>query len=638
MVAALRRLPGQAIEPLILFPGIAVALLSIIWGTTLRLTNVGLAAAERAVAVSAQLQAETYEAQIVRALREIDQTLRYVKHVHELDRRRPVLQELRDHELLPPGRLFTVSIADVNGRVTASTHASSGATTSADHSYFRMQHNAGNMLVGHPRKQEDAVGWTLQFSRRLDAPDGSFAGTVIVSVAADYFVSGYDVARMGEAGVMGLLGTDGVFRIRRSGDIAWAGDIAPYAALVPGEAEPAGDAKLSESPWDYIPRYTSVRRLYEFPLAVVVGLSAEEQLASALGQRRIHFWQASGASLVLLLILMALGRMRRRLDLGRLRASEEQVAHAVRVEYLAFHDGLTSLPNRSLFSNLLGQSIKLAHRHERRLAVLFLDLDRFKHINDTLGHEAGDQLLQEVAVRLRASLRESDVVARLGGDEFVAMLSELEDEAYVAGVAQKILLAIGLPYVLRGQELRVTASIGISIYPQDGLDEQALMKNADIAMYQAKEEGRNSFRFFSEKLNAYSLERLALEAALRQALERGEFELHYQARREIQGHRITGMEALLRWQHPELGAVTPLTFLPVAEESGLMVPIGKWVLATACRQNRAWAAQGFGGLSMAVNLTARQFNDEHLLADLAAILAKPAWTGAIWSSRSARAC
>jgi diguanylate cyclase (GGDEF)-like protein len=608
-----------ATEAHILFPALAVFFLALIWGGTWQLTRAQLAAAELAVAVSAQQQGETYEAQVVRALREIDQTLKYVKYVHELDRRRPVLEELNSRGLLPSRRLFVVSITDSGGNVIASTQARS-VTSAVDRAYFTMQRPAGTLFVGHPRKQDGKEGWTLHFSRRLDASDGSYAGSAIVAVAADYFVSGYDAAKMGENGVMGLLGTDGIFRVRRAGDTVWAGDIAPYPELIPADAESAGVGTLSRNSWDDVPRYTSVRRLYDFPVAVVVGLSAEEQLAPAFRGRHVRWGEASAASLMLILVLAALGYMRRQLDQSRRRASEEQVAHAARVEHLAYHDGLTGLPNRSLFSNLLSQSLKLAQRHTRRLAVLFLDLDRFKHINDTLGHEAGDQLLKEVAVRLRASVRESDTIARLGGDEFVAMLPEIEDARVVPTIARRILAEIARPFLLRGQEFRVTASIGISIYPQDGLDEQTLKKNADIAMYHAKEEGKNNFRFFSEKLNAFSLERLTLDSALRNALERGEFALHYQSKRQLRGHAITGMEALLRWQHPDLGTVPPLQFIPVAEESGLIVPIGKWVIRTACRQNRQWARQGFEGLSMAVNLTARQFTDENLLVDIAAIL------------------
>ena len=274
-----------------------------------------------------------------------------------------------------------------------------------------------------------------------------------------------------------------------------------------------------------------------------------------------------------------------------------------------------------MFSQSLTQCINAARRYERRLAVVFLDLDHFKQINDTLGHEAGDQLLKEVAARLKGCVRESDTVARLGGDEFVVLLPELENEQYAAVVAQKILTATARPFTVMGQEFRVTASIGISTYPRDGLDEQTLTKNADIAMYQAKSEGKNNFQFYSAKLNANSLERLALESSLRQALERNEFRLFYQAKRDISSGRITGMEALLRWQHPDLGIVAPMQFIPIAEETGLIVPIGKWILKTVCLQSMAWQRQGLPPLCIAVNLTARQFLDEHLLADVTAILA-----------------
>jgi diguanylate cyclase (GGDEF)-like protein len=207
--------------------------------------------------------------------------------------------------------------------------------------------------------------------------------------------------------------------------------------------------------------------------------------------------RATASSALLILIVAVLGRMSRQLALSRQRAVEEHIAHAERVEYLAYHDGLTTLPNRRLFSELLRQSINQAVRHDRQLAVLFLDLDHFKHINDTRGHEAGDLLLQEVATRLKACLRGSDTVARLGGDEFVVLLPELDEEKYVHTVAQKILSAVAMPFVLSGKEYRVTASIGISAYPQDGLDEKTLIKNADSAMYQAKKAGHNKFQFYS---------------------------------------------------------------------------------------------------------------------------------------------
>ncbi len=299
---------------------------------------------------------------------------------------------------------------------------------------------------------------------------------------------------------------------------------------------------------------------------------------------------------------------------------QERIRSEKRVQYLAYHDSLTDLPNRGMFSTLLNHGISLAHRHNNGLAVLFLDLDRFKNINDTLGHEAGDALLQEVGKRLRLCLRASDTVARLGGDEFVILLETLDRKELVAVVAQKMLTAIVQPFILLGQEFHVTASIGIGIYPQDGQDEQSLMKNADIAMYQAKTVGKNNYQFYSAQLNANSLERLALESGLRRALEYNEFELHYQPKIDLRTGRITGMEALLRWRHPELGIVAPGKFIQIAEETGLICPIGRWVLKTACMQNKVWQEQGLPRLSMAVNLSARQFSDENLLSDITSIL------------------
>ncbi|MHB1075213.1 putative bifunctional diguanylate cyclase/phosphodiesterase [Thiobacillus sp.] len=619
--AALRRGLGLATEPHILYPAIAVLALTAIWATTLRQIKVERAAAEYTAAVSSHQLVETYEAQVVRALREIDQALKSVKYAIELRGNQAALPELKARDLLPPDLLFTFSIVDDTGNIVASSRPSTMGNV-ADRNIFQSQRQTDALSVGRPRKNPDSGEWALQFSRRLDATDGSFSGIVMVEVDAAYFVSGYEASKLGAHGVLGILGTDGMFRVRRSGDTVSAGDTTDLGAMaVHSEDETKSEAALTINPWDGVQRYTSVRQLYAFPLVVIVGLSADEQLAAARRNIRADLWRATAGSLVLLLILTILGRMSRQLALSRQRAAEEQVAHAERVEYLAYHDGLTGLPNRSLFSKLLGQSIHQAHRHNRQLAVLFLDLDHFKHINDTLGHEAGDQLLQEVANRLKACLRDSDTVARLGGDEFVVLLPELDEGKYVSAVAQKILSAVARPFILVGEEFRVTASIGISTYPQDGLDEQTLTKNADIAMYQAKEEGKNNFQFYSEKLNALSLERLTLESSLRHALEYHEFQLHYQVKQDIHSGRITGMEALLRWQHPDLGTVAPMQFIPVAEETGLIVPIGRWVLSTACMQNVAWQKQGLPHLSMAVNLTPRQFYDGNLLADLTAILA-----------------
>ena len=617
----LRRCLAWVTEPVILFPAIALLVLGIVWGTTLNLIKVERAAAEHAAAGSSDELAETYEAQVVRALREIDLTLQFVKYAYELGGRQAVLQELKEKSLLPPALLFTVSIADSTGNVVASSSKLSTMANIADQDYFQIPRQIDDLAIGRPPHGAGAATGKLHFSRRLDTPDGKFAGIVTIAVDAAYFVSGYETSKLGEHGMLGILGVDGVFRARRTGEAVSAGDKLDYTAVVPAVNQAGREAVLSTKLWDGVPRYTAARQLYEFPLAVIVGLSADEQLAATQQTAHVYLRRAAAGSLVLILIAAALSRMSRQLTASRLRVVDDQLAHSARVEYLAYHDSLTALPNRSLFSKLLGQGIHQAHRYNKRLAVMFLDLDRFKQINDTLGHEAGDQLLKEIATRLKACLRDSDTVARLGGDEFVVLLPELAEEPDVAIVAQKILSAVARPFTLLGQEFRITASIGISTYPQDGADEQTLTKNADIAMYQAKEEGKNNFQFYSETLNANSLERLTLESSLRHALERGEFELHYQAKRDILSGRITGMEALLRWQHPDLGVIAPMQFIPLAEESGLIVPIGKWVLKTACLQNVAWQKQGLPHLSMAINLTARQFFDEGLVPDLTTILA-----------------
>ncbi len=287
-----------------------------------------------------------------------------------------------------------------------------------------------------------------------------------------------------------------------------------------------------------------------------------------------------------------------------------------RVQHLATHDSLTGLPNRLMFGQLLNHAIQSAKRYKRQLAVFFIDLDRFKIINDSLGHDAGDQLLQEIAIRFKQSLRAADVIARLGGDEFVILIEEVSDSKHVATVARKILAAAIKPFVILGQECRVTASIGISIYSEDAEDEQSLMKNADIAMYHAKEEGKNNYQFYSKDIQSKSIERLSIETNLRFALERNELSLHYQAKVDFKTNTINGVEALLRWQNPYLGSVTPTQFIPVAEESGLIMPIGKWVIRTACAQNVAWQQQGLPPICMAVNLSLRQLMDEFLVEDI----------------------
>ncbi len=299
----------------------------------------------------------------------------------------------------------------------------------------------------------------------------------------------------------------------------------------------------------------------------------------------------------------------------------EQVRTAqVKLDHLAHHDGLTDLPNRMLLQDRLGQAIEAARRHGSQLAVLFMDLDRFKHINDSLGHSVGDELLKSVAQRLVACVRQSDTVSRQGGDEFVLLLSGIEHAEDAAQFAQKILTAIALPHYIDGHDLHVSVSIGIGIYPADGRDVDALLKCADTAMYHAKENGRNNYKFFEREMNARAVERQAIEASLRRGLERQEFVLHYQPKIALHTGAIVGVEALIRWQHPQRGLLQPIEFVAIAEDCGLIRPIGRWVLREACQQAQAWLQAGLPPITMAVNTSALEFRADDFLENLRAIL------------------
>ncbi len=284
--------------------------------------------------------------------------------------------------------------------------------------------------------------------------------------------------------------------------------------------------------------------------------------------------------------------------------------------YVATHDTLTGLLNRYMFNQRFAHALNNALRYNKSMALLFLDLDRFKFINDTLGHPFGDRLLVEVGNRLRLCLRESDSIARFGGDEFVALIEDFTAPSDVISVAQKILHAVRWPFLLEGEICHVTASIGISLYPADGNDLATLLKNADIAIYRAKEQGKNNYVFYSEDMNQHLSTRIAIESKLQGALERNEFVLYYEPKVEVNTGRITGMEALIRWQHPELGLIQPVDFITIAENSGLIVPIGAWVLRTACAHSQSLQDRMPGPLTVSVNLSARQFEDKHLLRDI----------------------
>jgi diguanylate cyclase (GGDEF)-like protein len=291
-------------------------------------------------------------------------------------------------------------------------------------------------------------------------------------------------------------------------------------------------------------------------------------------------------------------------DITDLKSAEEQV------QFLAYYDALTGLPNRALFQDRLAQALATARRHREKAALLFLNIDRFKTINESLGHSVGDRLLKEFAERLRSCAREQDTLARLGADEFVLVLTAVKDVADAVIATDRLMKAIAAEYVIHGHSLSVTCSVGIGIFPDHAADPETLAKNAEAAMHSVKEQGANGFQFFTQDMNARALERLTLESGLRGALDRGELFLAYQPLVDILTGRITGAEALLRWRHPRLGLVPPTKFIPIAENSGLIIPIGEWVLKAACEQAREWQDQGVPPIPVAVNVSALQFRQE----------------------------
>lgn len=313
-----------------------------------------------------------------------------------------------------------------------------------------------------------------------------------------------------------------------------------------------------------------------------------------------------------------------RLNVGRriTKLQDDLLSIKETLKMQATHDSLTGLPNRLLFSDRLTYGLAQAKRHNHTLSVMFLDLDGFKYINDTLGHDVGDLLLKEVAGRLTHSLREADTIARMGGDEFTVILNDCEGEVGASAVANKILEAFAAPFNLEGRELYITTSVGISMFPNDGLDVETLVKNADTAMYRAKERGRNNYKMYTQALNTATVERMELETGLRRAIDKGELRVFYQPRVDIRTGRTLGCEALVRWQHPTMGLIYPAQFIPLAEETGLIVGLSEWVLHEACKQNKAWHEDGFPCTDVAVNISAKLLQHGDLVKMVKSVLSE----------------
>ncbi|MCE3263167.1 MAG: hypothetical protein K0R43_2246 [Pseudoduganella sp.] len=725
----------MCLETQVSLPVFTVVLLAVVWATTLHFIDSEEAAARELAAESAGELIATYEAQVARSINGIEQTLKVLKYSAERQGARGALPELQAHGLLPSGLVFIVSIVDANGDVVAS-NPPARALNVAREDYFRyhQQRRSSYTYVAQAMRDGANRDWHLHFTRRLDDAQGGFAGVAIVEVDPGYFTSGYERSRLGEHGVLGLVGDDGVVRALRVGDRQSFGQRLDLASLQAAPGTPRA------SSWDGVPRYMALRQLAGLHLSAMVGLSEAEQMAGFAAQRRQLLWEAGVASAVLILLAAmawacvwqgakARRRIRRAQETyaaasesnmdaffvlrairnregalvdfkfsainsraeqltgrsrGELRAQTlcgwlpaarhngmfERLAHVTlhggvhqeegpnlmpqlradwlhwqvvgveggvvaivrdiserkraeeRIYHMAHHDTLTGLPNRSLICDRLQQAIAHAERNAESVLVAFIDLDSFKLVNDTLGHNAGDELLKEVACRMVGCVRREDTVGRFGGDEFVLVLPHLDGNPQIlAPLLNKILEAVVQPIVLEGQKMQVSCSIGVAVYPRDGRDADTLMMHADAAMYRAKESGKNNCQFYTSEMNAGLEEKLALTEGLRKALEENQLSLAYQPKVSLESGRMFGVEALLRWQHPQRGNIPPDQFIPLAEENGLIIPIGEWALREACRQARAWQDAGLPPLAISVNVSARQFDDPRLVERVAAALA-----------------
>jgi diguanylate cyclase (GGDEF)-like protein/PAS domain S-box-containing protein len=698
------------------------ALVAVIWATAVERVAYERGEAVRdAVATSSNL-ALAFEEQTVRALKSVEQALRFVSHQY-LERG----ARLDERMLLAGGVLdFSVfrHIDVLDARADSVLRPLGKRVNGADREFFRDHRDSpsSELRIGEPTLGRVTGRSAIHMTRRIDNADGSFGGLALASVDPEFFTSFYESISIGDHGLIQLVGLDGVVRARRAGQSSTFGQNIGESTLFAELASRKAGNHAIISVLDGVERYTSYRMVRGYPLVVAVGISVDEALDGFHARHRMYYLGSSLATMFVLLVGggVAIALRRRQAGLDDLKRSEERyratfdqaavgVAHVSlqgaflkvngklcdmlgyseaellartfadvthpddlaatedlherlragasvpeiekryvhksgailwttlaaaslrgargRPEYFvavvqdvterkraqerllhqAHYDALTELPNRVLFGDRLAQALSQARRKGWTVGVIFFDLDRFKTVNDTLGHMLGDALLRDAAKRLAGCMRAGDTAARVGGDEFAVILSELSRAQDAAIVARKIIDAMAAPHLLEGHEVFVTSSLGIATFPGDGQDAATLVKNADAAMLRAKQVGRNNYQFYTAAMTERAMENLKLDSDLRRALQRGEFLLHFQPKASLATGRITGLEALLRWQRPGNGLVAPGEFVPLLEDSGLIVPIGDWIVDAACAQLRAWLDAGVKAVPVAVNLSAKQF-------------------------------
>jgi diguanylate cyclase (GGDEF)-like protein/PAS domain S-box-containing protein len=720
---------------LALLPAFCAMLLALLWYVVL----VKLAEEEKRAVKNAISDTNNFvgafEQYVLRAIRQIDQTSKFVQFEYQRADGRVDLADLASSGLIASETLPLISIADEQGVIVTTTMRTGKGLNIADREHFRVhaQEDNGRLFIGKPVLGRVSGKWTVQMTRRLNRRDGTFAGIIVVSVDPTHFAEYYNKAILAEHGVLSVLGQDGVYRVRRSGDVTTTGLVVDYAKSFARleQAERDGQAVRGA---DNVERYVAHRKVAGYPLLVIAEQSREEALAEYNRSRQIYFAAAFSASIVIAAFFALATVLIRRLHEKHLQAAaaratyqaasegsldgfyilhyakgsegftvadvnergakllglskqhvlgkhlaallpkkraaaltrrylrvlrtgipiEEEVENRTGVlrvlwlhhqvvplqdgvavtvrdisdtkkskaqlEQLANYDSLTKLPNRHMFQQHLRAALARCQANGKKLAVLFIDLDNFKTVNDTLGHDWGDLLLRSIPARLAQCLRGEDVVCRLGGDEFTVIMEGFQSGEEVSGACKRLVSALAKPFAIKGRDISTNACIGVSIYPDHGTDVATLLKNADLAMYKAKAVSKGSFQFYAPELSERIAQFVSLEESLRGAMDLKQFFLVFQPKIELKRGQISGFEALLRWRHPERGLVPPVEFIPVAEATGLIVPLGEFVLRQACEQIACWQKAGLGDVPVAINVSAHQLRGTELVGMVARAL------------------
>jgi diguanylate cyclase (GGDEF)-like protein len=573
---------------------------------------------ERAATIEAAIErndnlAVALEQYVTRTLQSADTITRYVKDEAETGGPDAALARLRRTGVLDTSLFQGIGVIDEGGDLIATTIRQAQPLNFADREHFRVHAamDRGYLFVGKPVLSRLLNETSIPITRRINKPNGEFGGVVIAQVAPGKFIELYKKALLHGDDFISVTGLDGIMRARLAGQIESSGEDYSRAKLFTAmQSGPRGTYQASGF-LDHTPRFLSYRVLPDYPLVVTVGASEMAVLADFnASQLRTRYIALLATAVLIAFALLLLGALVRR-DRAYSRIAENER----RLKILAGRDPLTKLPNRSLLNTRAEEAIARAKASGRTLAVLFMDLDNFKLHNDALGHASGDAILRSVAGELTKLVRDEDTVARLGGDEFVILLDDMSDARRGASlVAEKVRDRLQQPLVVQGGTVTISTSIGMSLYPCDGATLDELLRHADAAMYSAKESGRGRASFYTQATAQSAAERVFMEQELRKAIRLNQLEIHYQPKVNLTDGAPVGLEALLRWRHPQMGLVAPAEFIPIAEQSGLILPIGEWVLRNACQQLKAWQEAGLPPVPVAVNVSALQFKQPDIVA------------------------